>query len=438
MNETEIKKRPVAADIFDSTAAGRALLTAADAAAQRSALALDARPQVVFIGDSIMTVPVAPGDIPSAIAAALPGYDVVNKAALGETAAQTLSRYSAAGGAKSYFSAARSKNILVINTGSNTLDAGTAQDVLDVVAAIYADWTGLGGFAIVDPIFPRGDYSGPAETRRGSFNTSVASIYALAHRLTATSDTHFDSQADTSNATYFNVDTVHLAAAGVTLVAGTYLQPLIEAVPITGGTLGDMAGQSSANVHITGGTAALASCAVTGAVTAATMAATSMRATSVGFAAYPTEGYRFTSGGALSGGMVEITNGGIEYVIFYSSNANSSFFWKSSDGTDRMNLSNTGQLTAGSLASTKVVTPGGTTGAQTINTQDGTVNFAASATSLAVTNSLSLTTRPVLAMIQTNDSTAVLKNVVPGNGSFTIRMATAPTAETVVAFHILL
>jgi hypothetical protein len=82
-------------------------------------------------------------------------------------------------------------------------------------------------------------------------------------------------------------------------------------------------------------------------------------------------------------------------------------------------------------------TASGTTGAQTINRPSGTVNFAAAATSLVVTNSLCTTASIVLAVIRTNDSTAVIKNVVPAAGSFTITLNAAATAETSVGFFII-
>jgi hypothetical protein len=75
-------------------------------------------------------------------------------------------------------------------------------------------------------------------------------------------------------------------------------------------------------------------------------------------------------------------------------------------------------------------TAAGTTGAQTINKASGTVNCAAAATSLVVTNSLCTTSSIVFAVIRTNDATAWIKNVVPAAGSFTINLGAAATAET--------
>lgn len=82
-------------------------------------------------------------------------------------------------------------------------------------------------------------------------------------------------------------------------------------------------------------------------------------------------------------------------------------------------------------------TAAGTTGAQTINRPSGTVNFAAGATALVVTNSLCTTASLVFAEVRTNDATAQIKNVVPAAGSFTINLNAAATAETSVGFFII-
>jgi hypothetical protein len=80
------------------------------------------------------------------------------------------------------------------------------------------------------------------------------------------------------------------------------------------------------------------------------------------------------------------------------------------------------------------VTAGGTTGNRTINKTSGTVNIAAAGTTVTVTNSLCSTTSIVLAVIRTNDTTAVIKNVVPGAGIFAINLNAAATAEISVGF----
>lgn len=103
--------------------------------------------------------------------------------------------------------------------------------------------------------------------------------------------------------------------------------------------------------------------------------------------------------------------------------------WKNSGGTVISSISSAGKQSFDST-----ITAGGTTGAQTINKPSGTVNFAAAATSLVVTNSLVTTSSIVIAVVRTNDTTAYIKNVVPASGSFTINLGAAATAETSVGF----
>jgi len=82
----------------------------------------------------------------------------------------------------------------------------------------------------------------------------------------------------------------------------------------------------------------------------------------------------------------------------------------------------------------RTITAGGTTGNRTINLPAGTVNLAAAATSVTVTNSTVAATSIVFAIARTNDSTCAVKNVVPSAGSFVINMTAGCTAETSVGF----
>lgn len=90
--------------------------------------------------------------------------------------------------------------------------------------------------------------------------------------------------------------------------------------------------------------------------------------------------------------------------------------------------------TGGTIYLNKTVTAAGTTGAQTINKVSGTVNFAAAATTLVVTNSLVTTSSTIYVSERTADATARIAHVVPAAGSFTITLTAAATAETSVGF----
>lgn len=99
--------------------------------------------------------------------------------------------------------------------------------------------------------------------------------------------------------------------------------------------------------------------------------------------------------------------------------------------------SGTGAGTFSAVNLGKTVTAGGTTGAQTINKACGSVNFAASASSLVVTNSLVSTSSVVMATVATNDATMTSVQAVAGSGSFTLYPDTAPTSETRVNFLVI-
>ena len=92
---------------------------------------------------------------------------------------------------------------------------------------------------------------------------------------------------------------------------------------------------------------------------------------------------------------------------------------------------------AGDLQTNRTITAGGTTGAQTINKMQGSVNLAAGATSLVVTNSLVTASSTILLTLASNDTTTKSVAYVAASGSFTIYPDAAPTAETRVNFFVL-
>lgn len=90
----------------------------------------------------------------------------------------------------------------------------------------------------------------------------------------------------------------------------------------------------------------------------------------------------------------------------------------------------------GDVSVEKTIVPPGTTGAQTINKTAGRVNFAISATSLVVTNSLVTANSIIVAVAVTADSTGYVRSCVPTSGSFTINVI-APTAEMAVSWIVI-
>jgi hypothetical protein len=92
---------------------------------------------------------------------------------------------------------------------------------------------------------------------------------------------------------------------------------------------------------------------------------------------------------------------------------------------------------AGDMQCGKTITAAGTTGAQTINKTVGSVNFAAAASSLVVTNSLVTANSVILATVATNDTTMKSVQAVAAAGSFTLYANAAATAETRVNFLVI-
>lgn len=90
--------------------------------------------------------------------------------------------------------------------------------------------------------------------------------------------------------------------------------------------------------------------------------------------------------------------------------------------------------TTDGLVVPKTITAAGTTGAQTINKTAGSVNFAAAATSLVVTNSFVDANSVIICTVATNDATMTSVQAVAGSGSFTLYANAAATAETRVNF----
>lgn len=135
--------------------------------------------------------------------------------------------------------------------------------------------------------------------------------------------------------------------------------------------------------------------------------------------------YSFKEGNAAGTEVLRFNTGGTVSLSTYTTNG----FVKTSASTGALIVENAPTLD-------RTITAGATTGDQVINKAAGTVNFAAAATAITVTNNLVNTSSIIFAVVRTNDSTALIKNVVPGNGSFVIRLNAAANAETSVGFWI--
>jgi hypothetical protein len=119
---------------------------------------------------------------------------------------------------------------------------------------------------------------------------------------------------------------------------------------------------------------------------------------------------------------------------------NYGFYSNIAAGTGRFNFYANGTAAnffEGDMQFSKTVTAGGTTGAQTIDKNAGTVNFAAAATSLVVTDDRVTTSSIIICTVGTNDTTLKSVAAVAGTGSFTLHASAAATAETRVNFLII-
>ena len=146
--------------------------------------------------------------------------------------------------------------------------------------------------------------------------------------------------------------------------------------------------------------------------------------------------------GGTNGSGASITNQygfSVDSVMTTATN-NYGFYSNLASGTNRYNFYANGTAPnyfQGDMQFNKTVTAGGTTGAQTISKNAGTVNFAAGATSLVVTNTLVTTSSIIVATVGTNDTTMKSVSAVAAAGSFTLFPDAAPTAETRVNFIVI-
>lgn len=136
--------------------------------------------------------------------------------------------------------------------------------------------------------------------------------------------------------------------------------------------------------------------------------------------------------GSAGNGLIALNGNGGGRVTIGSTTDN---------GVDRLqvngSMSATNATLSGSLTLPRTVIPPGTTGAQTINTATGKVRFAAGASTLVVTNSLATVNSIIFPNLDSADLTAKYAEITPANGSFTIRLNAAATAECTVSFGIL-
>jgi hypothetical protein len=124
-------------------------------------------------------------------------------------------------------------------------------------------------------------------------------------------------------------------------------------------------------------------------------------------------------------------NNAANETFFSITDSSRTFNFNSNQDTGVINFTD-----IGTFLLNRTITPGGTTGAQIIDKPAGTVNLAASETSISVTNARVSTNSIILVMARTNDATCAVKNYVAAAGSFVINMTAACTAQTSVGFFV--
>jgi len=155
-----------------------------------------------------------------------------------------------------------------------------------------------------------------------------------------------------------------------------------------------------------------------------------------------TDLYHYTTNQGTIGSGSSITRqyGFIAGSSLVGAGTNYGFYGDIPAATGRYNLYMAGSAAnyfAGDMQFNKTVTPSGTNGAQTINKNAGTVNFAAAAASLVVTNSLVTANSIIICTVGTNDTTMKSVQAVAASGSFTLYPNANPTAATRVNFIVI-
>jgi hypothetical protein len=149
------------------------------------------------------------------------------------------------------------------------------------------------------------------------------------------------------------------------------------------------------------------------------------------------DGQLTTAGDIFVGNGITIKNAVAQNFIFFDWAANILFYQDIQPAFSGVQALGKTARRWGRLWLDTTITAPATTGAQTIDKATGSVNFAAAATSLVVTNSLVTTDSIIICTVRTNDSTMMSVQAVGGSGSFTLYPNAAPTAETRVDFFII-
>lgn len=180
------------------------------------------RPQILFSGDSLtyglgLT---RAESYPAKVAPSVASFDCLNVGLSSETISLAVSRQAEMATVYRY----SVSNKIVVWLGTNDISANTytvPQDLVDALAALCDLWTASGFTVYVADIIPRGTFTPTQETMRQNTNSLLLSQSSNFSSGLAqlSAQPEFSSASSVTNPTYYNVDEIHLTAAGYTVVA---------------------------------------------------------------------------------------------------------------------------------------------------------------------------------------------------------------------------
>ena len=303
----------------------------------------------------------------------------------------------------------------ITNGGSSGTNYGVYSSVNSMSTTNYAGWFSAGSGTTNWAIYVSAGDVGTALTTLNCFNTTATTVNA------------------------FGAATL-LTIGGAGASASMFAPSTLDATSSTTGAIRTSGGISAAKALNIGTTATI------GGATAISLSGTGtgvpltafVPSLGSGFGVYITMGRAASNYNSASMGFVGVGSGTTTnymtfslYGVAATCRVYDTSFTPNANGSIDLGNSSFGWR---QIYLDKTITAAATTGAQTINKSSGSVNFAAAATSLVVTNSLCTTSSVIHCTIATNDATAADIKVVAASGSFTIYLGVAPTAETRVNF----
>lgn len=354
---------------------------------------------------------------------------VVNNAAPGESLATTIANFSAS--VAPYAAAKTGKPLLVIlpaAAGVDVLGSLTAAQCYSEIQTYAGLVHGIGGKLVVGGVPAGSSYAGAFETKRVALNVLIAAgradydfYWAIAETYVSTAAAYMQGDGQHLSTLGHQIASQQAAAAMQQAFLYTSEQMVMNAATImTMAGLTFLANDNSTNIGSLTNAGIWSLPQITVNDIAGGFGFGGIHGTNWAMGQLGVDLYLAVPGG---GGGFHVFVGGVPDCLVLDTSAN---------------LTTLGNLQSSKgLALSKTITAGGTTGAQIINKSSGSVNFAATASSLVVTNSVVTTSSVIIATVATNDTTMKSVQAVAANGSFTLFSNAVATAETRVNFVVL-